>query len=85
LIFNQRGNGFNRIAKVQHEYLTNWLADIIQNPGKKSGTAVVLKSKPQAGKGTLMDLFRDMTGYVSETSNPQGDIFGAHGNAYIEK
>jgi hypothetical protein len=67
------------------EYLTNWLADLIQNPGKKSGTAVVFKSKPQAGKGTLINLIRYMLGYVSETSNPQQDIFGNHGNAHIDR
>jgi len=67
------------------EYLTNWLADLIQNPGKKNGTAVVFKSKPQAGKGTLINLIRYMLGYVSETSNPTLDIFGNHGNAHIDR
>jgi len=67
------------------EYLTNWLADIVQNPGKKCGTAVVLKSKPGAGKGTLVNLFRNMLGYVSETSCPDRDIFGNHGNAHIDR
>ena len=68
-----------------YEYLTNWLADFIQNPGKKSGTALVFKSKLGAGKGTLVNLMRDMTGYVSETSCPEKDLFGAHSNVHIDK
>ena len=64
----------------------NWLADIIQHPGKKCGTAVVLKSKQGGGKGTLIDILRRMMGgYVSETSNPQNDLFGNHGNVHINK
>jgi hypothetical protein len=67
------------------EYLTNWLADIVQNPGRKSGVAIVLKSKPGAGKGTLINLIRSMLGYVSETSCPDKDIFGNHSNLHIDK
>ena len=68
------------------DYIINWLADIIQNPGKKCGTALVLKSKPGGGKSTLIDVIRSMLGiYVSETSNPQNDLFGNHGNVHINK
>jgi len=69
-----------------YEYVLNWLADMIQNPGKKCGTAVVLKSKQGAGKGTLVEIMRLMMGeYVSETANPLEDIFGSHGNVHIQK
>jgi len=68
------------------EYILNWLADIVQNPGKKCGTAVVLKSKQGAGKGTLIEIMRKILGdYVGETSNPQQDVFGNHGNIHIGK
>jgi len=69
------------------EYVLNWLADIIQNPGKKCGTAIVFKSiKEGCGKGTLLEIFRKILGeYVGETSNPQQDIFGSHGNVHVGK
>ena len=72
--------------KEAYNYLMNWLANIIQNPGAKCGTAVVLKSKQGGGKGTLIDIMRRiMEDYITETSNPQNDLFGNHGNAHINK
>ena len=74
---------FNKDA---YDYVMNWLADIIQNPGKKCGIAVIFKSKPGAGKGTLIEILRRIMGsYISETSNPQNDLFGNHGNIHIGK
>ena len=53
---------------------------------RKIGTAIILKSKQGAGKGTLIDIFRKMMGaYVGETSNPQQDIFGNHENIHISE
>ena len=72
--------------KEAYDYLLNWLADIIQNPGKKCGTAVVLKSKEGGGKGTLILIMRSIMGdYVCESSNPSNDLFGSHGNCHINK
>ena len=69
-----------------YEYILNWLAHIIQSPGKKCGTALVLKSKEGAGKNTLVDIMRMILGqFVAETANPQQDIFGTHGNIHIGK
>jgi hypothetical protein len=69
-----------------YEYMLNWLAQMIQYPAKKPGTALVFKSKQGAGKGTLINIMRRVMGaLVGETSNPQQDIFGSHGNIHIGK
>jgi putative DNA primase/helicase len=60
---------------------------MLQSPAVKPGTAVVLKSKQGAGKGTLVEIMRKIMGnaYVGESSNPVQDVFGPHGNAHIGK
>ncbi len=69
-----------------YDYMLNWLAQMIQSPAKKPGTALVFKSKQGAGKGTLIALMRKIMGnLVAETANPQQEIFGSHGNAHIGK
>jgi hypothetical protein len=35
------------------QYLLQWLANAVQDPRKKSGTAIYIRSEPGAGKGTL--------------------------------
>lgn len=69
-----------------YKYVMDWLAQIIQEPGRKSGTMLVFKSKQGAGKGTLLEIFKRMMGaYVGETSTPQRDVFGTHANAHVGK
>jgi len=69
-----------------YEYMLNWLAQMIQYPAKKCGTALVFKSKQGAGKGTLINIMRKVMGSLAgETANPQQDIFGSHGNLHIGK
>ena len=70
-----------------YEYVLDWLAQMLQSPAVKPGTAVVLKSKQGAGKGTLVEIMRKIMGnaYVGESSNPVQDVFGPHGNAHIGK
>ena len=69
------------------EYVLNWMANIVQSPGKKSRTALVFKSKQGAGKNSLIEIFKKLLSnkYVGETSNPNVDLFGAHGNIHIGK
>lgn len=43
--------------KESLEYFTAWLAQIIQQPNKLSGTALVFKSKQGAGKNIFIDWF----------------------------
>ena len=69
-----------------YEYILNWLAQMLQFPGKKPGTALVFKSKQGAGKGSLNEIMKRIMGELAtETTNPQQDIFGSHGNAHIGK
>ena len=70
-----------------YEYVMDWLAQMIQEPAIKRGTAIVFKSKQGAGKGTLVEIMRRIMGnaYVGETTNPAEDIFGSFGNAHIGK
>jgi len=70
-----------------YEYVLDWLAQMMQTPAKKTGIAVIIKSKQGAGKGTLITICRKLMGtnYVGETANPQRDIFGNHGNIHINK
>jgi len=69
-----------------YTYFMDWLAHMFQFPAIKTGTAIVLKSKQGAGKGTLIEILRKMMGdLIGETSNPQEDIFGRHGNIHIGK
>ena len=44
------------------EYLANWLASIIQRPHVKTCVATLLQSEPGAGKGTLMQIMRQIMG-----------------------
>ena len=69
-----------------YDYFMNWLAQMVQHPAVKTGTAVVLKSKQGAGKGTIVQIMRRIMGdYCTETSDPQLNIFGTHGNSHIGK
>jgi hypothetical protein len=73
-------------SEDSYEYLMDWLAHMFQFPAQKNGTAIILKSRPGAGKGSLIEILRKMMGsLIGETSNPQEDIFGKHGNTHIGK
>jgi len=45
-----------------YKYIINWLADLVQEPEKKQGTALVFISKDGAGKGIFMELLSKMLG-----------------------
>ncbi len=53
-------------------YIINWLADIVQNPGRKPGVAMVLKGGKGAGKDTLAVILRRMIGkrHVAHVTRP---------------
>ena len=47
-----------------YQYLLDWCADLFQNPGRVSGTAVVMKGPEGAGKGVFADkLLGEIIGY----------------------
>jgi hypothetical protein len=56
-----------------YEYVLDWFAQMLQSPAVKPGTAVVLKSKQGAGKGTLVEIMRKIMGnaYVEEEEDPR--------------
>lgn len=53
-------------------YIIGWLADIVQNPGRKPGVALVLKSGKGAGKDTLAVILRRIIGkrHVAHLTRP---------------
>lgn len=63
--------------KVCFEYLENWLAQIIQFPGKLIGIAVVIKSLEGVGKNILHDFMTKIIGmsYSISVSNPEDTLF----------
>lgn len=44
------------------EWLLNWMADVIQNPGRKPGTAVVLRGDEGSGKNVFIEQFGKLLG-----------------------
>ena len=44
------------------DYVMNWFAHILQFPYKKTGVVICLKSKEGAGKGVIMNKFRNIIG-----------------------
>lgn len=48
--------------RAHARYIIGWLADLVQNPGRKPGVALVLKSLKGAGKDTLAVILRRIIG-----------------------
>jgi hypothetical protein len=65
-----------------YDYIVKWIAQIIQQPGILSGTAIVVKGEQGSGKDTFMKIVQAVIGkeYVAETSNPEKDIFARFSN-----
>lgn len=59
------------------KYVLDWIAQIVQEPGKKRGTALVLKGEQGVGKNRLTDLIKLILGegHVMETSRPRDSLF----------
>ena len=45
------------------EWLMSWMADIVQNPGQKPGTAVCLRGKKGTGKSIVWEMFSKLLGH----------------------
>lgn len=53
-------------------WVISWMADAIQNPGKKPGTAIILRGKEGVGKGVLVSAFGSLFGqHFMQVSNPE--------------
>jgi hypothetical protein len=69
------------------DYFIKWLAQLIQQPGKLIGIALIFLSEEGAGKNIFWDLFSEMIGkeYYYETANPERDLFGRFCNGRKHK
>lgn len=70
----------NRLCSGNEEYynyLIQWMAHLIQFPHKKAGVALVMKSKPGAGKGIVVNKLMNIMGlkYFAQPSD-QNDVLG---------
>ncbi|MHA2181095.1 MAG: primase-helicase family protein, partial [Promethearchaeota archaeon] len=66
---NDISNFLNHIKNIyckgneeQYEYIINWIAFTLQKPEIKIGVAIVLISKPGAGKGIILQKIKDILG-----------------------
>jgi hypothetical protein len=64
------------------DYFLKWLAQLVQQPGRLIGIALVFVSDEGAGKNIFWDAFFNMLGvdYYFETANPEHELFGKHAN-----
>ena len=64
-----------------YEYVINWMADAIQNPGRRPGVALVIRGKQGVGKGIFVNEFAQLFGphsiQVAQSSHLVGN-FKAH-------
>jgi len=74
----------NNICKGDDElydYVINWMADAIQNPGRRPGVALVIRGKQGVGKGVFVNEFARLFGphaiQVTQSSHLVGN-FNAH-------
>jgi hypothetical protein len=73
------------LLKEHYEYVLKWLANIIQNPTRKTTVALILHStKEGAGKTKFVEWFaHKVMGklYFKKTSDPSNDLFGRFSTA----
>ena len=69
------------------DYFIKWLAQLVQQPGKLTGIAVVLISKEGAGKNVFLDSIANILGreYYFETASPETHLFGRFSNGRVNK
>jgi Family of unknown function (DUF5906)/Primase C terminal 2 (PriCT-2) len=67
-----------------YDYFVKWLAQIIQEPGRLIGIAVVFVSAEGAGKNIFLNAFADIIGkeYYFETADPKKDLFDTFSNGF---
>ena len=70
-----------------HEYFIKWMAQLIQEPGKLTGIALIFLSEEGAGKNLFWDGFAKIIGseYYFETANPEKDLFSRFSNGRKNK
>ena len=70
-----------------HDYFIKWMAQLIQQPGKLTGIALIFISEEGAGKNIFWDYFAKIIGteYYFETPNPEKDLFSRFSNGRKNK
>lgn len=61
----------------------SWFADILQNPMRKAGTAVVLKGTKGCGKSIVFDMFRKVLGRQNSTKIASRDHLTGKFNQHL--
>jgi len=67
------------ISKEHHEWILQWMARIVQNPGgKRPGTVIVLRGPQGTGKGMFANIFGSLIGPMEYyfSVNKIGDLTG---------
>ena len=67
-----------------YDYINGWIAKMIQNPGKKNGTALVLKGLQGTGKNTFTGILCELlAGYSAENVTDMNEFTGQF-NSVVE-
>lgn len=64
-------------------YLFDWFAQLIQEPQRKTGVAIVLRGKEGAGKSLVLDLFRRILGQSVFVASQPSQVTGQF-NGHLE-
>ncbi|KAA6393165.1 MAG: hypothetical protein EZS28_011307 [Streblomastix strix] len=67
-----------------YEYILNWMAWLIQNPGKKSRTTIVLQGRQGIGKNRFIDVIAELTSRYSCSNITNIDEFTGRFNSVVE-
>ncbi|CAK8744495.1 hypothetical protein SODG_007608 [Sodalis praecaptivus] len=62
--------------ETSYAYLIGWMAHLIQRPDEKPSVAIVMKSIPGTGKGTMVRPLQDILGQYAIHINGAGQIAG---------
>ena len=74
--------------EVTIKYLINWIAQIFQQPSKKTGTYILFKSIEGAGKNIFIEFIGNKllgNNLYTNTSSPQTKLFNKHANIRVNK
>ncbi|KAA6401133.1 MAG: hypothetical protein EZS28_003343 [Streblomastix strix] len=67
-----------------YEYILNWIAWMIQNPGKKSKAAIILQGKQKISKNRFTDVIAELTSRYSCPNITNIDEFTGRFNSVVE-